>query len=278
MAMIRTAEPRARVRALIQLQFLLAALTGLSGCTTFRVASESMFMISPEEERQIGQQVKSEIDGQVQFVNDSLVVNYVRDVGRTLVAHAPESAFDPQFFVIANPEINAFAIPAGSIYVHTGLISAADDEAEMAAVIAHEMGHVIRRHSARGLARNTGAQLAGQLLLGENYGSMAQLLSSVGLLNYTRQDEAEADRIAVATLHRAGYDPDALATFFAKLKERYGDRGQIATFFASHPPTTERINSVRAMVDQLPEAEYRRPTSDLRRVQKRLEELGFAAE
>jgi predicted Zn-dependent protease len=258
------------------LGLMLAMIWCTLGCTTFSSISESLFLISPEKEIELGRKLIPELEKDITYLRDPQVVDYIQSLGREVWRFSDKGPIAPHFFVIKNKEINAFAIPGGNIYVHTGLIEAADDEAELVGVIAHEVGHVVRRHSARHLSHTTGMNVLSQVALGEDSGEATKMLTGLAgqmvNLRYSRQDESESDRIAVKTLHRSGYDPLALRTFFVKLKNKYGDKGggAIGSLFASHPPTRDRMDRVQEWVKTLPPKTYRRPVTDLRRAQGRL--------
>ena len=263
---------------------ILVLTAGLHGCAVFPALTQSLFMITPAQEVELGKQLKTELEKKdVVYVNDPVVDRYADQLGAKVVANAQPALVPVSFHVIKNAELNAFAIPGGDIFVHSGLIDAAEDEAELASVLAHELGHVIKRHSARQLSMATGTdylvQLANQLLLGEDSGQAAQLLMSVAkqglLFNYSRQDELEADAVAVNILDKAGYDPRAMESFFKKLIDKYGDQDPLIPFFATHPPTRERIDNVETMIKTLPPRDYQRPVTDLRTIQGRLESLGL---
>lgn len=272
---------RLALRAALLLQ-LLAAAGLLTGCETFDSLLTAGTM-SPAEEVEFGKQVQVEIEKDITFVNDPIIVNYVRKIGQIVVANAPKQSEVPaRFFVIKDKEINAFAIPGGNIYVHTGLLDASDDEAELASVLAHEYGHVIHRHGAQNVSRAMTAGMLQQLVLGTDANAVGAIVSGIvaqGVLtNYSRSAELEADAVAVPTLYHAGYDPNGMITFFETLTERYGGgNAPVVSLFASHPPTTERINRVRADIAALPPKEpLLRPINDLRKVQVRLRELGLS--
>jgi predicted Zn-dependent protease len=258
-----------------------AAMTlALNGCAGFASFSEAMFMMSPDQELELGNQVAEQIESEMAPVTDPEINRYMIDLGQRLWANSPQGPLAPRFFVVKQEELNAFAIPGGNVYIHTGLIDAADDEAELASVVAHELGHVIMRHGARHVSHSMGLDLVQQVVLGSDAGQASQIVGSIieqGIItNYSRQDESEADRIAVQTLHKAGYDPAALSTFFAKLRDKYGDSpGGVSSLFASHPPTAERMANVQAMVRQLPPRQYTRPVTELRKTQGRLKKLGM---
>ena len=261
---------------------LLTVLFILQGCAQFANVSASLFMMTPEQEVTFGEKVKTEVEKDLTLVNDPEVVNYVREVGQKVYAQSPKTPFPVQFYVVADSTLNAFAIPGGTIYVHTGVIEAADDEAELASVIAHEMGHVVRRHSARQVSAQTGLQVVEEVVLGNDSGQATQMVTNLlkqgVLFNYSREDEREADAIGVGTLYRADYDPMAMYNFFQKLQTQGGAaEGPVSTFFASHPPTSERMDNVLAIVNNLTKKPYEKPITELRRTQARTETLGLAA-
>lgn len=259
-----------------------AALLGMTiaavaGCAAIDSAFTPLFMMSADEEIAFGEKAREQIEKDLVFVTDARVVDYVLKIGATVVANAPEQAIVPvRFHVIQDDAINAFAIPGGDIYVHTGLIVAADDEAELASVMAHELGHVVYRHGAKHVSRATGVGVIQSVLLGEDAAAASELVTQVVgqgvMFHYGREDELQADSIAIPTLANAGYDPEAMVTFFQKLIDTYGDGGGgIVSLFASHPPTSQRIIDARALIRRLPAGGQRlRPVTDLRRVQAAL--------
>lgn len=254
------------------------ALAGLG----FSMTGCAAFLMSPEQEVELGREVQAEVEKQMELVRDPVIVNYVRKVGNIVVSNAPANAVVPiEFYVVDNPEINAFAVPGGAIYVHTGLLNAVGDEAELASVLAHEYGHVAYRHVAEQVSRQQTLGLASQLLLGEETPAAAQIAADIAgglyLQRYSRHDELESDSLAIPTLARANYDPRAIITFFETLKERYGDQNKLAVFLASHPATSDRIDRVEAQIQSLPEGgeEGVRPITELRRIQGRMQDLGL---
>ena len=240
------------------------------------------FPVSPEQEVELGLQFKKQMDPKFNFVKDEAVLGYVKKVGGIVVANSPAQSQVPvKFHVIADKEINAFAIPGGDIYVHTGLLSAAADEAELASVMAHELGHVVYRHSAQHISQQKGLGVIQQIVLGAEGAQGAALVTDIlgsGLLSkFSRDDESEADYLAVPTLARAKYDPTAMVTFFETLRERYGDQNPLLTFTASHPATADRITRVRAEIAKTGVTDGLRPVNDLRKAQGRLQQLGLLA-
>lgn len=257
-----------------------AACVFAGSCETYESVATSMLMMSPEKEVELGKQVAAELEKDLVFVNDPALVQYVRKLGSYVTGYAPKKAEVPtQFFVVHNPEINAFAIPGGNMYVHTGLLEAATDESEILGVLAHEYGHVVYRHSAKQVALQTGPQILQSFISGTDAAAAAlvvQVGSSVVMQKYSRKDELEADSIAVPTLYACNYDPNGMVTLFQKLKDRYGEQAGPMIYFSSHPATSERIQRVQANIAALPPKQFARPVEELRQAKARIEALGLS--
>jgi len=233
-------------RAPVLLSLLLA-----TGCGT----------LSVQEEQALGRQMSGEIRRGLVLLPDRVVERYVRDIGAKIVEAAGPQPFEYHFYVVEDDDINAFAAPAGHIYIHTQTILAARDVSELAGVIAHEIGHVARRHIAQNYnrQRNTGigyraAVLAAAVLGGGAAATAAQLgggLAAMAYLNsFGREAELEADTFAIETMPRAGYDPNGLVTFFETLQQESG--GGQSDFLSSHPATADRAAAARAQMEQQP--------------------------
>jgi predicted Zn-dependent protease len=215
--------------------------------------------ISVQQERQLGGQLAHQARQQLSFVRDRAVAHYVSSIGDDIVKAAGPQPFTYHFYVVEDPEINAFAAPAGYIYVNTGTILAARNVSELAGVIAHEVGHVARRHIAENYnrQRNTGilyrlGVLAAAMFGGGYMGQAASVGGGIAaqayLNNFSREDEREADAFAVGVMPRAGYDPNGLLSFFQVIQHAAGAGGG---FLSSHPATAERIQNVRAMIQKV---------------------------
>jgi predicted Zn-dependent protease len=197
-------------------------------------ASLACGTLSVDQEKQLGHRAQREVRQQLTMMRDRVVVKYIRDMGDRLVSAADPSPFEFRFYVVEDPAINAFALPAGAIYIHTGVIMEAADASELAGVIAHEIGHVTQRHVAKlyNRNRNTGwavnaVTLVVAVLTGNPYiANAAQMGGVVAATAYTsefgREAERESDAEAVETLIRAGYDPNGLVTFFNTLLQEGG--------------------------------------------------------
>jgi beta-barrel assembly-enhancing protease len=185
---------------------------------------------------------------------------YVRNMGQRIVAQAkpPFNQLPWQFHVVQDDAINAFAIPGGHVYVNTGLIKNADNAAELAGVVGHEISHVLARHSTEQLSRQYGLQLVASLVLGQNPSQLAaiaaQIVGTGAMARFSREAEEEADAIGIQAMAAAGYNPIGMATMFEELMEhRQGQPGRVEQFFATHPLTEDRIKNARTRATQIGE-------------------------
>lgn len=242
--------------------------------------------LSVQEERELGVDFSRNFERRADLVRDPAVTRYVSAIGKRLLLPLGPQPFAYTFHVVAKPEVNAFAAPAGHIYLYTGTILAARNVSELAGVIAHEVGHVARRHIAENFNRAIAANIlhgvgvvAAQAAGGPDAARVAHDLgglAAMGYLNtFSREAEHEADAFAVRLLFRAGYDPRGLANFFETLKEKKGDRPG-PDFLSSHPATSDRIANTREMIRRLPgQARLQvRDHGELERVQRILGRTG----
>jgi hypothetical protein len=219
-----------------------------------------------EQEVQLGQQAVKEIEKDLPILPpDHPTSKYINALGQKLAAKAPGYKFPYTFKVVKQKEINAFALPGGPIYMNIGTINTAT-EAELAGVMGHEISHVVMRHSARQAAKATKAQLPLAILggvLGAGVGGWAGSLASMGLsigagsvfMKYSRDAETEADMVGAQIIYDAGYDPNALVTFFQKLKAQQGDSGG-PSFMASHPDPGNRAKNVASILSRFPAKQF----------------------
>lgn len=222
--------------------------------------------ISREQQQQLGFQAAAEVYKQVPVLSDnSPETQYVRQLGQRLVATIPpEYSWPFEFHVVAQKEINAFALPGGEMFVNIGTITAAANEAELAGVMAHEMSHVYMQHSAKQMEKAQLTQglagLAGAILgnKGGTLGSLAQVGVQVGagmvMLKYSRSDEAQADEVGAMILYRAGYNPQAMADFFNTLESQGGSGPQ---FMSDHPNPGNREEAIQKEIQGWPPEKYR---------------------
>ncbi|HZZ83066.1 MAG TPA: M48 family metallopeptidase [Anaeromyxobacteraceae bacterium] len=216
-------------------------------------------LVSDEQEKQLGLQVKQELEQQqhVKYLEDPQVVGYVKSITDRILPFAkkdrPGEEWDVK--VIDDPKtVNAFATPGGHLYVYSGLLLAADDESQVAGVLAHEAGHVVARHSARQMVDAFGLQAVTALALGQNPSLASQLVTGAGgkglMLANSRGDESEADEYGARYSSAAGFDPHGIVHFFEKLKATEGNQPRSLAFLSDHPATPDRIARVNAYIEQ----------------------------
>jgi Zn-dependent protease with chaperone function len=216
-------------------------------------------LFSPQDDIKLGLQNSQEAEKQLPMLRDARVEDYLNRLGKHLVEFAPGDKYPYQFKCVNTAEINAFALPGGYIYVNRGTIQAADDEAQLAAVMGHEISHVALRHGTTQVTKSLGPQLALGVLggvLGDS--SLGQLINAVGafsvnslLLKYSRTDESQADILGTQIVHDAGYDPRGMSQFFVKLEDVEKKMGAPPEFFSNHPSPEHRIERVNEEISKL---------------------------
>jgi Zn-dependent protease with chaperone function len=216
-------------------------------------------MFSPAQDVEVGQQTSREAEQQLPMLSNSRVDNYLNNLGRTLASHAPGEKFPYQFKAVNDRSINAFALPGGFLYINRGVIEAADNEAQLAGVIAHEIAHVALRHGTNQASKAYVAQVPLAILggaLGSN--STSAVLAQLGagfatnslLLKYSRSAESQADMLGTQILYDSGYDPRAMAQFFDKIQAQ-SKGGRMPAFFSSHPNPENRVGAVDMEINNL---------------------------
>jgi hypothetical protein len=239
---------------------------------------------SKEKEAAIGRQLSMEVEQQAKLVDDPVITEYVNRVGQNIVLHS-DAKVPFTIKVIDSDEVNAFALPGGFFYVNKGLLLAADNEAELAGVMSHEIAHVAARHAmenqGKASAMNYG-MLAGILFGGGIVSTVLQnaggILGGIGMLKFSRGAEEEADKLGVQYLYASGYDPTAMSTMFEKLQSMNKKKpGKLAKLFASHPQPVDRRDASLSLVSRFPEREeYVMSTSEFQRIKGRLLKLSNA--
>jgi predicted Zn-dependent protease len=233
---------------------------------------------STETEIRMGKSYAMQLEKSVKFVNDPVVTEYVNRIAQNLVKNS-DAKVPFTIKVIDSDEVNAMALPGGFMYVNSGLILTADDEAEMAGVIAHEISHVAAHHAVREQTRMNYAQLGTIPLIfiggwtGYGIYEAAQIGIPLTFLSFSRGFEAQADFLGVQYMYRAGYDPQAFVTIFEKLENLEKTKPHlIAKAFSSHPQTPDRIEATQKEIATIlpPRAEYVVTTSEFDDVKARL--------
>src|SRR5690242_13681703 len=233
---------------------------------------------SLEKEIALGKQLAQEVERQSKVINDPVVAEYVNRVGQNLVRNS-DAKVPFTIKVIEDPSVNAFALPGGFFFVQTGLILHADNEAELAGVMAHEIAHVAARHGTRNATRGEIAQLATIPLIfmggAAAYGiyEASGLLVPMAFLKFNRSEESEADYLGVPYMYKAGYDPTAFVDFFEKVETLEKRKpGTMAKVFSTHPMTDDRIRSAQKNIQNylVAKPEYVVTTSEFNDVKNRL--------
>ena len=241
----------------------------------------SINFISLEKEIAMGRQMAAEIERQVKLMEDPTINEYVNRVGQNLVRNS-DAKVPFTIKVVDSDEINAFALPGGFFYVNTGLILAADDESELAAVMAHEIAHVTARHGTENASKAQLVNIASIPLIfmggvaGFGIRQAAGFLIPMQFLQFSRKAESEADYLGVQYLYKTGYDPGAAVSFFEKLQAKESAKpGSVSKMFSTHPPTGDRIDSTKRNIEAvLPDREeYVVTTSEFNKIKTQLAQL-----
>jgi len=237
-------------------------------------------MYSIQREIALGKQLSQEVEKTSKLVHDPVIVNYVNKVGQNLVRNS-DAQVPFTIKVIDDEHINAFALPGGFFYVNTGVILHADEEAELAGVMAHEIAHVAARHQTRNATKANIMQIASIPLIMTLPGTLAgygiyeglNLAIPMTYLKFSRDAEREADYLGLQYMYKAGYDPNAFVAFFEKVEaEEKKQPGTIPKIFDTHPPTPDRIIAAQKEIATIlpPRPEYIVTTSEFDQVKQRI--------
>ncbi|MGH9763640.1 MAG: M48 family metallopeptidase, partial [Blastocatellia bacterium] len=232
---------------------------------------------SIQKEVALGQQLAAQVDQQGKFITDPVITEYVNRVGQNLVLHS-DAKVPFTIKVLDSDDVNAFALPGGFFYVNKGLLLAADNEAEIAGVMAHEIGHVAARHGTEQASKSQIANFAMIPLIFMTGGlayvvyEAANIALPLAFLKFSRGMESEADMLGAEYAWAAGYDPNYLVTFFEKLEKTEKSKpGTLSKLFGTHPPTPDRVTKVKELIAKFPDHdEYIVNTSDFDKIKSRL--------
>ena len=266
--------------AAVILTAAILAAAGAGGCASLRQVLGAT-LVPVQTEIDLGRRLAAEIEAEHRVLRDRQIQRYVRFLAQPLIEQAwrDRPGIDYRVTVLDDPQqVNAFALPGGPTYVFTGLMLLAGDESELAGVLAHELAHVVARHSANQLATNLGLQVVMAIALGEDpeqlTAAAADIAGGVGMARFSREDEVEADDLGLRYVTAAGYDPRGMVRMFQGLQSVEGDSSRpLGGFLATHPATAERIERLQRRIERiggdLPkrrQAErYREMTASLRR-------------
>jgi hypothetical protein len=256
------------------------ALTALPVFAQLHQYKPGFNLFSQEQDVQLGKEAAGEVEKQVEIVNNRELESYIGSIGAKLVAQPQADKYPYTFKVVNDPSINAFALPGGPVFVHTGLIAAADNESQIAGVLAHEIVHVALRHGTNQASRANLIQLPAMLASAAlGTGSMLAQLGQLGiglgansvLLKYSRTAETQADLMGVQIAAQAGYNPIEMARFFQKLEADGGARGP--QFFSDHPNPGNRMQAIENEIRYLPQRTYASDTRQLARMKSLVAKL-----
>src|SRR5688572_223019 len=251
-----------RRRQIASLGAISALLAVLGACATLGGAN----YVAIEEEWQLGRQLEADLAQRLPIVRDAALNRYVNDLGQRMVRQTNMANLPWRFHVVRDAEINAFNVPGGLVYVHTGLLARSGSAAEFAGALAHEIGHGLARHGTRRMSQAQEANVIAAIVLGQNPGTVAQIGAQIAaagaFARFSRADEQEADEMAVRLMAETGYNPEGLARLLERLMQEGGGGGG---FFSSHPNPEERVQNVRGFA------------RDVNRSGLRMDESGFAA-
>ena len=246
-----------------------------------RDVGKGVNLYSLEKEIALGKQMAQEVEREAKIIEDPVIAEYVNRVGQNLVRNS-DAKVPFTIKVVDSEEVNAFALPGGFFFVNSGLVLRADNEAELAGVMAHEIAHVAARHGTRQATRGEIANYASLPLIfmggwaGYAIQSAASAIVPIGFLKFSRGFEAEADQLGLQYLYKTGYDPTAFTEFFEKIETLEKTKpGTLSRVFSTHPMTEDRIKAAQLNIQQNLETrpEYVLNTSEFIDVKARLDRL-----
>jgi predicted Zn-dependent protease len=245
--------------------------------------------VSQDQERQMGAADAAQVDSELPLVHDTAIVQFISTLGHSIASKTSRADLDWRFAVVNSPEVNAFALPGGFVYVNRGAIEQADRLDELAGIMGHEIGHVVERHSVQQMEQNERGKakviavctltpvcrtIGGRILVG---------VSAEGMrAKYSQQDEAQADSEGVVNTTKAGIDPEGLPAFFQKLLDARSQQPTIfEAFFSTHPTDQSRVAATRRLIESTPGARagnLLRDTPEFHAIQTRMKAFPAAAQ
>ncbi len=232
--------------------------TVISCATTGPGGEKSLILISESQEVALGRQVSEQVLERERPFDDQQWQEYLDRVGNRIVQVSDRQNLQYQFTVLENEQINAFATPGGYLFFYTGILQMMDSEDELAAVMAHEVSHVVGRHSVQAIQTAYGGTILANIILGdridEEIGQITGLVFNLALRGYSRSQEFEADEYGLIYMVEAGYNPNAMITMFEKLAAmENGERNVFENLAATHPETSARIARMKEQIATMPQ-------------------------
>ena len=226
--------------------------------------------ISTQQEVEMGQQEAAQINQQLPLVRDAEANRYINLLGDQIATRTSRGDLDWRFYIVDSREVNAFAVPGGFIYVNRGLIDRTENMSELAGVLGHEIGHVVRRHTVKQMEKAQGANIGVTLacvLTNVCNSQIAQaginIAGTAVFAKFSRQDESEADVEAVNNTVRAGISPRGVVTMFEKLiAEKKSGQSAVAGWFSTHPGEEDRIVEAQALINRIPASQLQGLTTN----------------
>lgn len=289
---IKKRIPMLNKKIAILLSWLLVGLIVLMGCASAQQTPQKekkygggFNFFSESAEISLGKEFSQEVENELPILNNYTITSYVDRVGQNLADVCKRPNITYHFKVVDVEDINAFALPGGYIYVNRGLIEAVERESELAAVIGHEIGHVVGRHGTKQLSKRlllAGIVIGTSALISqksEKWGQIAETAGAMGMflgmMKYSRDDEREADYLGLHNIYDAGYDPQGMVHLFQIFQEMHKrEPNKLELLFATHPPPSERMQRVNAELLYLDyEGKVYGDSSDFRRVKRLVAKL-----
>ena len=232
--------------------WFIAVFALFSGCASIEPLVQDFNIVSVPDEIKIGEAMTQQVSKEMPIESDPSLNAEVNRVGQRLLAGLARRDFQYRFYVVKDDTPNAFTIPGGSVYIHTGLLKFVSGDSELAGVMGHEIGHAYLRHPAKSISRAYGLEYLTSFLFkgqttAQSSGALMNLLKGGVLTRYGREDENQADDMGYYLAKRAGYSSDGLLNFLRKLQQLQKG-GSTLPFLSSHPPTTERIARLEARI------------------------------
>jgi predicted Zn-dependent protease len=228
--------------------------------------------VSQQQEVQMGVEYAQQINAQLPIVQDPELNRYINVLGDSIARLTSRADLDWHFFIVDAKDVNAFAVPGGFIYVNRGLIERTDQMDEVAGVLGHEIGHVVRRHTVKQMEKAQGANIGVTLACvltsvcnSQVAGAAINIAGGAVFARFSRQDEAEADQEGFNNVVRAGISPVGMVTMFQKLiAERKSRPSSVDAWFRTHPLEEDRVSAIQARINQMPKAQLARLGTDTR--------------